>query len=190
MVDSANAETRTSLPGSINLKPTFNGATLLLRPMRADDFEQLYAVAADPLIWEQHPEPSRCQRDVFRRFFDTGLAEDASLVVIDKANGKMIGSSRYYDYNEAVREIAIGYTFLARSHWGGATNGELKTLMLQHIFAWADVVWFHIGASNWRSRKALEKIGGVLSHEAMRDVNGQPTPYAYYRIFASTWLLR
>lgn len=167
---------------SIELQPTLSGETLLLRPMQAEDFPALYAVAADPLIWEQNPEPTRYQEAVFRRIFDAGLG--SALVVIEHASGNMIGSSRYYDWDPAAREIAIGYTFLARSHWGGATNRELKRLMLQYITQWADVIWFHIGSNNQRSRKAMEKIGGVLSHEAMRDVNGVPSPYAYYKILA------
>ena len=96
----------------------------------------------------------------------------------------MIGCSRYYEWNPDQREVAIGYTFLIRSHWGGATNRELKRLMLDHAFKWADVVWFHVGKSNMRSRRAMEKIGGTLSHEGYKEVNGVAQDYAYYKIEA------
>lgn len=166
----------------IDLQPVLHGPTLTLRPLQTGDFDALYAAASDPLIWVQNPQPTRYQRDVFRTVFDSGMESKGALVVIDRASSAMIGTSRYYEWLPERREIAIGYTFLARSHWGGATNAELKKLMLDHIFQWADTVWFHIGESNWRSRKAMEKIGGVLSHTGLRPQGGQMVPYCWYKI--------
>jgi RimJ/RimL family protein N-acetyltransferase len=166
----------------IDLQPVLQGPTLTLRPLQPDDFEALYAAASDPLIWEQHPEPTRCQRDVFRKFFDKGIESKGAFAVIDRASGQMIGTSRYYEWDTDKREIAIGYTFLKREYWGGATNREMKKLMLDHVFRWADTVWFHIGADNWRSRKAMEKIGGALSHYADRAQGEKMVPYTYYKI--------
>ncbi len=135
------------------------------------------------MIWEQHPEPLRYQRQVFESgFFAGALASGGALVVTDNSTGKVVGSSRYYDWNPAEAEVAIGFTFLARSHWGGATNREMKQLMLNHAFQWAKVVWFHVGKNNWRSRKAMEKIGGTLSHEERKELNGVVHDYAYYKI--------
>ena len=102
--------------------------------------------------------------------------------MVDRASDEVIGSSRYYDWNPAAAEVAIGYTFLARTHWGGVTNRELKGLMLAHAFRFARRVWFHIGVDNIRSRKAMEKIGGVLSHLETRDQNGRPVENCYYHI--------
>ena len=167
-----------------DLQPTLIGEAMSLRPLHPDDFEALYAVAADPAIWEQHPEPLRYQRAVFAGFFANALASGGALVAGDKASGALIGSSRYYDWHSDESEVAIGFTFLARSHWGGASNREMKQLMLQHAFRWAKVVWFHIGATNWRSRRAMEKIGGQLSHEASVEANGVAHDYAFYRIVA------
>ena len=172
---------------TINLQPTLIGSTLLLRPLQAADFAALHLATADPMIWEQHPEPTRYQAEVFRRFFDGGLQSKSAFLVIDKRSGSVIGSSRYYEWNQSAREIAIGYTFLVRSHWGGSCNREMKQLMLEHIFQWAATVWFHIGAQNWRSRKALEKLGGVLSHCGPLAVGGVAVEYAYYKIEAKAW---
>jgi N-acetyltransferase len=169
---------------SIQLQPVLTGPTLVLRPLEGSDFETLYAAASDPLIWEQHPEPTRWQREVFRKFFDAGIDSRGAFVVLDRASGKVIGSSRYYEWKPDTREVAIGFTFLAREYWGGAANGEMKQLMLDHIFQWADTVWFHIGHNNWRSRKALEKIGGQFSHYAEQTIGGVGAPhkYAYYKL--------
>lgn len=165
--------------------PTIVGETISLRPLKTEDFEEVYAAASDPLIWEQHPFPLRYQREVFESgFFAGALAPDGALVITDNVSGKVIGSSRFYEWNPAKREVAIGFTFLARSHWGGNTNRELKRLMLDHAFRWAEVVWFHVGVNNLRSRKAMEKIGGVYSHEESKEIHGVVHVHAFYRIDA------
>jgi N-acetyltransferase len=166
-----------------DLQPILEGPTILVRPLTADDLEPLYAAASDPEIWTLHPEPTRWQRDVFTNgFFAGALASGSAFTVVHRATGSVIGSSRYYEYDAAARTIFIGYTFLTRAYWGGATNGELKQLMLDYAFRHVNAVQFHIGAANWRSRRAVEKIGGtfVLEEVAMR--NGSPEPRVIYRI--------
>ena len=100
-------------------QPTLRGDLLELRPLRADDFDALFAVAADPLIWEQHPDSDRCQEPVFRAFFAEALASGGALVAIDRADGRVIGSSRFHGYDPAAGVVEIGWTFLARAFWGG-----------------------------------------------------------------------
>jgi N-acetyltransferase len=146
---------------TFELQPTLKSDLLEVRPLRADDFEELYAVASDPLIWELHPNSDRYKPDVFRKFFDEALASGGAFVVIDRESGQMIGSSRFNCYDLARSEVEIGWTFLARSHWGGTYNGELKRLMLAHAFKFVNNVLFYIGSTNLRSQRALEKIGGV-----------------------------
>lgn len=154
-------------------QPTLVGQSIRLLPLRIEDFEALYAAASDPLIWKQHPEPTRYRRQIFEQgFFAGALASGSAFVVADEATGELVGSTRYYEWNPILREVAIGYTFLARSHWGGATNREMKRLLLDHAFRWARVVWFHIGLNNWRSRRATEKIGARMSHEEARIIQG------------------
>ena len=145
-----------------DLQPVLRGELVELRPLHADDFDALYVVASDPLIWEQHPESTRWREEVFRRFFDNGLASGGALVAMDAHDGRIIGSSRFLAYVPERSEIEIGFTFLARECWGGRYNGEMKRLMLQHAFRFVDRVVFVVGAENHRSRRAVEKIGGVL----------------------------
>jgi RimJ/RimL family protein N-acetyltransferase len=164
------------------LQPVLRGETLLLRPLVADDRDALWEVARDPLIWEQHPDKTRFQPEGFARFFQDSLDSRSALVVIDAKSGGIIGSARYYDWDAQRREIAIGYTFLARAWWGGATNGELKRLMLGHVAGWADRVWFHVGKGNLRSQRAMEKIGAKVIFEGPRPLNGEMIPFLYYRI--------
>lgn len=93
-----------------------------LIPLTENDFDRLFDVAADPLIWEQHPSSDRYQRNVFREFFDGALQSRAAFLIEDKASGEIIGSTRYYDYDQTKNSIAIGFTFLARAYWGGQYN--------------------------------------------------------------------
>ena len=143
----------------MNLQPTLRGKSIELRPLKPEDFDELFKADSDPLIWEQHPQSDRYKRDVFQKYFDSAIESKGAFVVIDLRSGEIIGSSRYYKYNPDRREVAIGYTFLKRAFWGGATNREMKSLMLDHAFQSVDRVLFEVGENNLRSRKALEKIG-------------------------------
>jgi RimJ/RimL family protein N-acetyltransferase len=144
-----------------DLQPTLTGELVTLRPLRPDDFEALYAVASDPLIWEQHPANDRWKRDVFEKFFEGALDSKGAFLVLDAADGRVIGSTRYHGLDAAKDQVEIGWTFLARSHWGGRWNGEMKRLMLEHAFGFVGSVVFIVGERNFRSQRAVEKIGGV-----------------------------
>jgi N-acetyltransferase len=170
-------------PTNALLQPVLNGPSLVVRPLGAIDFEPLYAVASDPLLWEQHPDRLRYQLPVFQALFAGALASGGALTVVQRDTGRIIGSSRYYEHDPTARTVCIGYTFIARNCWGGACNGELKALMLAHAGTFADTVWFHVGPDNRRSRRAMEKIGAVFSHEGdwVLTLNGPPNPTAFYR---------
>lgn len=144
-------------------QPTLEGPTLLLRPLVPGDHAALYAVARDPLVWALHPRSNRWEAPVFRAYFDKLLASKSALTVIDKATAAPIGASRYDLAEVGPGDIEIGSTFISLSHWGGQTNAELKQLMLAHAFASVEHVMFRVGETNWRSRRAMEKIGGQLS---------------------------
>jgi len=143
------------------LQPILQGKLLTLRPLRPDDFPALFAVASDPLIWEQHPARDRYKEDVFREFFRGALDSCGAFAVLDSSDGRIIGSSRYHNYKPDESEIEIGFTFLARKYWGGTYNREMKELMLRHAFQFVNSVVFLVGPNNLRSQKAMEKIGGV-----------------------------
>jgi RimJ/RimL family protein N-acetyltransferase len=166
-----------------DLQPTLEGELVKLRPLTADDLRDLYAVASDPLIWEQHPASDRYQEDVFTAFFREGLESGGALIAIDRQEARVIGSSRYHGYDADQSEIEIGWTFLARSHWGGRYNGEMKQLMLRHAFTFVDNVIFVIGPWNMRSRRAVEKIGSVFVGS---KVDAQGREAVVYRITRAT----
>lgn len=152
-----------------DLQPTLRGELLELRPLRPGDFDALFSAASDPLIWEQHPESDRYTAEKFQRYFDGALQSGGAFAVIDAAAGRMIGSTRYHGYDPAAREIEIGWTFLTRSHWGGAHNREMKRLLLDHAFKFVDRVVFLVGPDNIRSQRAVEKIGGTRAGTRVID---------------------
>ena len=162
-------------------QPVLKGTLLELRPLRADDYDDLYAVAADPLIWEQHPERHRHEAATFQRFFQDGLASGGALIATDARTGRIIGSSRFDRYDADRRRIEIGWTFLARSHWGGTVNGELKSLMLGHALRFVETVVFLVGPGNVRSQRAVEKLGAVRAGERPDAFGGRSYVYAIAR---------
>lgn len=167
---------------ALDLQPHLAGELLELRPLVADDREALFAVASDPKIWELHPISERYKEEVFREFFREALEGKGALVAVDRQTRKLIGSSRYC-WHGAAGELEIGWTFLARSHWGGAYNGEMKRLMLAHAFSFVEKVIFRVGTTNVRSRRAVEKIGAVLTERReMLALHGKSIEHVIYQI--------
>jgi RimJ/RimL family protein N-acetyltransferase len=142
-------------------QPNLKGELIELRPLTSDDWADLFAVASDPLIWEQHPESDRYKEDVFKVFFREALESGGAFVIVDTKSQQIIGSTRFHGYAPEKSEIEIGWTFLARNYWGGCYNRELKQLMLDHAFKFVENVVFYVGQTNVRSQKATEKIGGI-----------------------------
>jgi N-acetyltransferase len=166
----------------MELQPVLEGARLRLRPLKPGDFEELYAAASDPLIWEQHPAPNRHQRPIFEQFFNGALKSRGAFAVLDKETGEVVGTSRYYDL-QGKDFVCIGFTFLVRRLWGGGYNRELKFLMLDHAFIYVRRVLFHVGENNLRSRRAMEKIGGKLvARLDRRKPDGSPDPTVLFEI--------
>lgn len=168
---------------SFDLQPVLTGSLLELRPLNAEDRDALFAVASDPLIWEQHPAKERSTEEGFRTFFRESLESGGALAAVDVTDGRIIGSSRYHG-DPGKGEIEIGWTFLARSHWGGRYNGEMKRLMLDHAFRFVDRVVLLVAPENMRSQRAAEKIGGV---RAGWRTDGSGRKSLVYEITAEAW---
>jgi RimJ/RimL family protein N-acetyltransferase len=169
----------------VNLQPSnLENELVTLIPLHENHFASLYAVASDPLIWEQHPTRDRYKKEVFQTYFDSAIASGSAFLIVDKKSNELIGSSRYYDHNVAESSIAIGYTFLARKFWGGYYNRAIKKLMLDYAFQFVDSVFFHIGPNNIRSQKAVEKIGGKKIREMLYEGNR----HCEYEIRKVDWL--
>jgi RimJ/RimL family protein N-acetyltransferase len=174
----------------LDRQPVLEGEHVRLRPLGPEDWDALFAVASDPLIWEQHPAHDRWQEPVFRAFFDDALVNRGALLALDAQSGAVIGSSRFQGLEEETpREggggsVEIGWTFLARSHWGGRYNHDMKRLMIAHALASVAVVRFLVGETNTRSRRALERIGARLTDRREERImaGGEVIPHLTYII--------
>ena len=168
---------------AFDFQPTLTGPLVSLRPLRAQDYGALAAAAADPLIWEQHPD-KRHEPAIFDLFFERTLASGGALVVLESATGTVIGTSRFMERTIPPLGLEIGKTFLARPYWGGAYNGEMKRLMLEHAFRFEDHVMLLVAPQNARSRRAVQKIGGRLQEQITQ---GRDRGYLVYRVDRATW---
>jgi len=159
-----------------------------LSPLKKTDFESLYGVASDPLIWEQHPAKSRCEPEGFRIFFDEAMASGGAYLITDKNTNEIIGSSRFNLVNGAPDKIEIGWTFLARAYWGGIYNRAIKTLMINHAFRFVEEIIFHIDKNNLRSQKSVEKFGAekVLNPES-RNLSPRSANDLIFRLPKQKW---
>jgi RimJ/RimL family protein N-acetyltransferase len=155
---------------NLNWQPTLENDLLILQPLKAEDFDNLFKVASDPLIWEQHPAKERSTKSGFEPFFKEAMESKGAFIVIDKKTGEVIGSTRFYPVKESANAIEIGWTFLARQYWGGDYNNSMKKLMMDYAFRFVDNVLFYIHETNYRSQKAVEKIGG----ERISQLNNIP----------------
>lgn len=145
----------------MHLQPTLANELVQIIPLKESDFDELFLVASDQLLWEQHPEKERYKKDVFQEFFNVAIASNSAFKVIDVKTGNTIGSSRYYECNETEKSVAIGYTFIDRKYWATPYNRALKNLMITYAFQFVDRILFHVGDTNFRSQKAVEKLGAV-----------------------------
>ncbi len=169
-IEKTNIKTLMSFP----LQPVhLKNEMIQLVPLQETDFEELYAVASDPLVWEQHPNKLRYQRDVFQNYFEGAMLSKGAFLIRDTKTNGVIGSSRFYDYNEDDHSILIGYTFIGKPFWGIGYNKAIKKLMLDYAFQYVDKVYFHIGAFNYRSQKAIEKIGAIKVDEYEVEYYGE-----------------
>jgi RimJ/RimL family protein N-acetyltransferase len=143
----------------MNLQPTLESDLIRIRPMDKYDLEDLYKVAKDPKIWEQH-HCKRYLRPEFEKFFTESIESNGALIILDKTTNKIIGSSRYKKFNEFPHIVEIGWTFIDRKYWGGKYNKVVKNLMIEHAFNFASSIIFYVNRNNIRSQRAVEKIGG------------------------------
>lgn len=168
---------------TLNLQPEILENDLIkLIPLQENHFDELYKVALDPLIWEQHPVKDRCKKEVFKPFFDAAIASKGAFLIWNKNTHEVMGTTRFYDYNPEKLTIAIGYTFIDRKFWGGNFNKSAKDLLIDYAFESVNSIFFHVGAENIRSQKAVLKLGATKIGEMNMPNNGNDVPHYEYEL--------
>jgi len=165
-----------------DFQPSLQGKTISLRPLREADFDALYNAASDEKIWEVHPHSNRYKLSEFKPYFKSSIESQACVVVLDNQSNKIIGLSRYYQVDKIPDDISIGFTFLTRDYWGGVTNRELKTLMVNYALQYFPAVWLHVGVDNIRSQKATLKIGAKFMGKDRLMIGGKVGDWLCYKI--------
>lgn len=137
----------------------FENDLLTASALKAEDFDELYLAASDPEVWANHPNKNRYQLSEFTNFFKGAMESGGAYAVRDKASGRVIGSTRFYDLNKNEKSVLIGYTFYAKEFWGKNYNLSLKRMMIEYAFFFLDKIIFHIGAVNVPSQNSIVKLG-------------------------------
>ena len=151
----------------INFIVNLENDEIALIQTKISHFHELYSVARNRVIWEQHPEKDRWRKDKFKIFFEDGVENNLGCFSIyDKNLSKKIGLTRFYSYDQNDKAVRIGYTFMAPEYWGTGFNQQIKKLMLDYAFKYIDKVYFDIGVNNFRSRRAVEKLGATPFSES------------------------
>jgi RimJ/RimL family protein N-acetyltransferase len=173
-----------------------SGQIVELVPLEIAHLEELYTLASDQRIWQFIPADCS-KRERFDEAYAFALSERETgthypFVVLYRATGKLIGSTRLFDMVEKDRKLEIGWTWITAEHWGTAVNLECKLLLLTYCFEvlQARRVQIKTDENNIRSRKAIAKIGGqfegILRKDKIRD-NGTSRNTAYFSIIDTEW---
>lgn len=146
-----------------------------ISPTVANDREELFAVASDPALWEQHNASDRYQRPVFDQLFQDGVDSGGALTIRKRVDGRVVGSFRYKILAED--SIEIGWTYLERSIWGTGANGEIKVAMMKHAYQYVPKLYWMVYEGNFRSQGAVRKLG---AHRLPDDhVFSKPATFVY-----------
>jgi N-acetyltransferase len=171
-------------------------ARVRLEPMAADHAAALEAVARDGELWTLRvtsvPAPGETAGYIAAALQGQADGHMLPFVVVDKASGRVIGSSRYHDIVMPVERMEIGYTWYGRSWQRSHVNTSCKLLLMTHAFEslGAKLVGWRTDNYNFASQRAIERLGarkdGVLRHHALRR-DGTVRDTVMYSLSAGEW---
>ncbi|AKD01872.1 GNAT family protein [Pontibacter korlensis] len=181
-----------SLPNHIQLQDK----RVLLRPYQPSDLESLPALVFDEDIWRFMPNRISNQQELqaWAQTVEQGFAHGTryTFMIVDRATGRLAGSTSYGNISLPDRRLEIGWTWLSRGYRGTGLNRHCKFLLLSYAFEQLKMerVELKTDVLNLRSRRAMQKIGateeGVLrSHTQMHD--GRRRDTIYYSILLPEW---
>lgn len=173
-----------------------NGISVDLIPLEKEHFEELFVAASDKKLWQLIPIDCS-EKETFYATYQSALTErdkgkQYPFVIVDKASNKLIGSTRFFEIYPDDRKLEIGWTWITQPFWGTVVNLESKLLLLTFCFETlkANRVQLKTKDNNIRSRKAIEKIGGVFEGILRKDriqSDGTTRNAAYYSILNNEW---
>ena len=175
---------------------TLEGQFIRLEPLSMAHHAGLCEVGLDEALWRWTTNLIRTPENM-RLHIDEALAAQAAgtavaFATVEKATGRIIGSTRFGNIDRAHRRVEIGWTWLGLNWQRTAANTEAKLLMLRHAFEkWGcHRVEFKTDSLNETSRRVLLRIGakeeGVLRNH-MVTYSGRLRHSVYFSIIDSEW---
>ena len=174
--------------------PTLSSNGIILKPLMLTHANDLTRACQDGELWKINvtsvPEP-----DKVIDYINTAasMADRKAFVVIDKLNGKAIGSTSFHDILPTSKRLEIGYTWYAKSYWRTHVNTTCKLMLLTYIFETLEyqTVGWRTDIGNYRSQQAIERLGakkdGVIRGNRVRR-DGVISDTVMYSLIKSEWL--
>ncbi len=176
--------------------PRLEGRHVRLEPLTASHHAALCEVGLDPDLWELIPYRVATPQEM-TGYIERALTEQAAglslpFATIDRASGKIIGSTRFMNMEPAHRRVEIGATWIARPWQRTAINTEAKYLMLRHAFETLGCIRVELktDALNRRSRHAITRIGAIEEGTFRRHVltwSGRVRDSVYFSVVDREW---
>lgn len=184
------------MPGFSTPQPMLAGRLVELRPLTADHRGALLEAAADGQLWNMTLTRVPGEKTV-DDYLAVALADRAAgkampFLLVERSDGRPIGSTRYWKMDAANRKLEIGHTWLAQSFQRSGANTEAKFLLLRHAFEEMACVrvQFTTDVLNERSRAAILRIGatqeGILRHERIMP-DGRKRDSVRFSIIDDEW---
>jgi N-acetyltransferase len=167
-----------------------------LRPLEPADVPALMALAEatpEAFVWTYTPRtPEQAAAYFAKAFRQRDEGSGFTFAVVRSDVGRIVGTTRFQDYEAAHRRCAIGYSWYAPNHHRDGTNRRCKVLMLDYAFDRLGVerVQFTTDAGNLVSRRSLERLGAVLEGTLRRQrvaPDGTVRDSTVYSILAEEW---
>jgi RimJ/RimL family protein N-acetyltransferase len=175
---------------------TLEGRHVRLEPLAKAHLEGLAEVGLDKELWHWIPTAVRT-REEMAGYIETALNEQERGVslpfaIVEKATGRVIGSTRYGNIDRTHHRVEIGWTWVAREWQRTAMNTEAKYLLLRHAFESLGCMRVELKTDslNEKSRAAILRLGakeeGIFRNH-MTTESGRIRHSAYYSIIDSEW---
>jgi len=146
------------------------GQYVYLEHLHPDHIASLKELAKNERLWEYTKTflINDTYEEQFEKYIACALDEkftggQRSFVIHATKKDQIIGMTRYYKLEPLQKRVSIGYTWYIPEVWGMVHNKECKLLLLQYAFETLEFqrVEFEVAHQNFRSQKAVEKIGGI-----------------------------
>jgi RimJ/RimL family protein N-acetyltransferase len=175
---------------------TLEGRNVRLEPLSQAHHAGLSAVGLEEELWRWIPTPVRTPEEM-SAYIATALEEQARGVslpfaLIEKASGRVIGSTRYGNVDCTHHRVEIGWTWFAPAWQRTGANTEAKYLLLRHAFETLGCIRVELKTDslNERSRAAILRIGareeGTFRNH-MITASGRIRHTVYFSILDSEW---